>query len=308
MDSDHARGILLGLACGDALGRPVEFTSGPIEGDKQVTTMLGNGTHGQPAGTVTDDTDMALCIARSLADRETFDPDDIASRFLKWYHDGPFDIGLMTVDALRQLKSGTPWHEAGRQVWEHRSERQNAGNGSVMRCASLALAYQDSESLIHASRQSSAITHYDPRCQYGCAVLNLTLRNLLDGHDTPLRAALAHVKDDAPEELVTALTGVPDAIDPTDLSANGYVVSTLQTALYHGLTAESTREAIITAVNMGGDADTIGAITGALAGARYGATDLPDEWQSDLRGVTTTELRQLADGLVEQTFPVVQCE
>ena len=103
---------------------------------------------------------------------------------------------------------------------------------------------------------------------------------------------------------------MPDAIDPAALDANGYVVSTLQTALYHGLTADSAREAIITAVNMGGDADTVGAITGAIAGARYGAAGLPNDWQSDLRGVTAPELEQLADELVEQTFPAVpsRCE
>ncbi|RLM88658.1 ADP-ribosylglycohydrolase family protein [Halobellus sp. Atlit-38R] len=307
--ADAAQGMLLGLACGDALGRPVEFTKNPIDAGEhgQITTMLGHGTHGQPAGTVTDDTDQALCIARSLRARDAFDPADIAARFVEWYQDGPFDIGLMTVDALRQLKTGAPWGEAGRRVWEHRAEGQNAGNGSVMRCAPLSVAYaSDTTSLINASKQSSVITHYDPRCQYGCAVLNLTLKHLLHSTADPLQTALEHVNGEAPAELVNALDRIPNDITPADLSTSGYVVTTLQTALYHGLTAESAREAIIDAVNMGGDADTIGAITGAVAGARYGSADLPDEWSSNLRGITETELRNLADQLHHCTFPPVE--
>src|SRR6056297_243214 len=102
--SDAATGVVLGLACGDALGRPVEFRSGESIASQHgtVTEMLGHGTHGQPAGTVTDDTDLALCIARSLVERGAFDGNDIAARFHDWYQSGPFDIGLMTADAIRE--------------------------------------------------------------------------------------------------------------------------------------------------------------------------------------------------------------
>src|SRR6056297_3313744 len=114
----RATGALLGLACGDALGRPVEFsTAAQIEREHgRVTEMLANGTHGQPAGTITDDTEMALCIARSLVAHEGFEPADIAARFVEWYESGPFDIGLMTSDALRTIRSGTSWDDAGQQV------------------------------------------------------------------------------------------------------------------------------------------------------------------------------------------------
>lgn len=297
---ERARGVLLGLACGDALGRPVEFKSADQIATEHgtVTEMLGNGSHRQPTGTITDDTEMALCIARSLANHGEFDPEDIADRFVEWYQAGPFDIGMMTADAIRQLNTGGSWNEAGQTVWKHRREGQNAGNGSVMRCCPYALAYHDDpETLISVSRDSSAITHYDSRCQYGCAVLNLTISNLLHDQADPLRSALDRVKADAPDELVTALTGILDDVSETDLRTNGYVVTTLQTALYYALTAADTREAIIEAVNLGGDADTIGAITGAVAGARHGPGSLPSEWLDAID--EREELETLAAQLIE---------
>jgi ADP-ribosyl-[dinitrogen reductase] hydrolase len=290
---------MLGLACGDALGRPVEFkTSDQIAAEHgTVREMLGHGSHRQPAGTITDDTEMALCIARSLADHGEFVPEDVADRFVEWYQSGPFDIGMMTADALRQLNTGGTWDGAGQIVWEHSQEGQNAGNGSVMRCAPYALVYHnDPDRLVAVSRNSSAITHYDPRCQYGCAILNLTIANLLHDRDAPLQSALDRVASDAPDELVTALTGIDD-VSETDLQTTGYVVTTLQTALYHGLTADDTREAIIDAVNLGGDADTIGAITGAVAGARHGPESLPSEWLDVID--EREELETLAEGLIE---------
>jgi ADP-ribosyl-[dinitrogen reductase] hydrolase len=293
MDGDSARGAVLGLAAGDALGRPVEFMSADAIAERhgRVTAMLGNGTHGQPPGTVTDDTDMALCIAHSLVEREAFDGQDIADRFLSWYEDGPFDIGLMTRDAITAYAGGTSWRDAGREVWQQRPEGQNAGNGSVMRSVPHAIAFAgDPDTLVRVSTQSSAITHYDPRCRYGCAVLNCTVAGYLRGVDEPLDAALGRVEADAPDELVETLRLVPDRVDDGYLETTGYVVHTLQTALYDALTADSLEEAIVTAVNRGGDTDTVGAVTGALAGARFGASRLPDRWLADLEHREDLEL------------------
>jgi ADP-ribosyl-[dinitrogen reductase] hydrolase len=298
-NTDRARGVLLGLACGDALGRPVEF----MDADQiqrrngMVTTMLGNGTHRQPKGTITDDTEMALCIARSLVDRGQFDPEDIAARFVDWYESGPFDIGLMTRDALGQIQSGSTWDEAGKAVWEGRAEGQNAGNGSLMRCAPLGIAFQGNlDALSTISHKSSSITHYDRRCRYGCEILNHTIAGFLRERDDPLAKALDRVED-APEELVSAVSPVPENVEPKGLATNGYVVTTLQTALYQALTADTAPEAIVEAVNLGGDTDTLGAITGAVAGARFGAESLPEEWVADLRETDEEELTHLADEL-----------
>jgi len=302
--TDRATGAFLGLACGDALGRPIEFNSRAQieEYYGRVTEMLGNGTHRKPPGTITDDTQLALRIARSLAENEGFEPADIADRFIDWYDSGPFDIGLMTRASIETLKSGTPWDEAGRQVWENRAEGNNAGNGSVMRCVPHALAFADDyERLAEVSRQSSAITHADPRCTYGCAILNCTVAGLIEGRDSPLADALSVVGEDVPGELRDALDPIPNEIDEGELRSNGYVVHTVQTGLYHGLTADSAEEAIVEAVNMGEDTDTVGAVTGAVAGARFGVEDLPDRWLDELR--CADEIRSLATTLAEETMP-----
>jgi ADP-ribosyl-[dinitrogen reductase] hydrolase len=241
--------------------------------------MVGHGTWNQPAGTITDDTEQALCIARSLVEHQAFDPADVAERFVAWYDSGPFDIGGMTRRSLTRLKRGDAWDEAGQHVWENSPEGQNAGNGSVMRCPPLAIPYATEwDRLAEVSRQSSQITHADPRCTEGCAVLNLTVAGLLDDADAPLQDALDYVGADAPGELVTALEPLARGDAPGTLETSGYVVHSLQTALHDGLLADSVEEAIVTAVNRGGDTDTIGAIAGAVAGARFGASQLPDRW------------------------------
>jgi ADP-ribosyl-[dinitrogen reductase] hydrolase len=283
--------VLLGLACGDALGRPVEFESArTIERDHgTLREMVSHGTHGQPAGTITDDTELALCLARSLVSRRRFDPEDVGQRFVDWFASGPFDVGLMTAETIREIRDGTPPESAGRHVWERRPEGSNAGNGSVMRCAPHAVAYADRPNrLVEVSARSSAITHADPRCTAGCAVLNLTLAGLARDDDAPLAAALDRV--DAPGELHDALAGLPER--PETLRSSGYVVDTLQAALYHGLTADTTEDGIVAAVNMGRDTDTVGAVTGAVVGARFGARDLPDRWLETVDRVD--ELRDLS--------------
>ena len=286
---ERAEGVLLGLACGDALGRPVEFHS-PEQIDAkhgELSEMIGNGTHGKPAGTITDDTDQALCIARSLDKHGQFDPADIAERFVAWYNDGPFDVGLMTADALRRLDEGVSWNVAGQEVWEERSEGSNAGNGSVMRCAPLALAFADDwDTLQQTSRDSSRITHADPRCAHGCAALNLTIAALLDSDEQPLDSALDALGADAPGTLRNVLAVIPGGIEASELSNSGFVLDTLQTGLYHALTADDAETAIVNAVNEGGDTDTIGAVAGAVAGARFGASALPNRWTESIAEAT----------------------
>lgn len=296
MDSDRARGVLLGLACGDALGRPVEFASASEIGAEysRLDEMVGHGTWNQPAGTITDDTEQALCIARSLVEYQASDPADVAERFVAWYDSGPFDIGGMTRRALTRLKRGDAWDEAGQRVWENSPEGQNAGNGSVMRCPPLSIPdATDWDRLAEVSRQSSRITHADPRYTEGCAILSLTVAGLLEDADTPLRDALDYVSGDTPDELMAALRPLARGDSPETLETSGYVVHSLQTALHDGLFADSAEEAIVTAVNRGGDTDTIGAIAGAVAGAQFGASQFPDRWLgatdevNELKGLAT---------------------
>lgn len=301
---DQARGVLLGLACGDALGCPVEFRS-PTAIKAEFGTldeMIGHGTHNQPPGTITDDSEMMLCIARSLVEIGRFDPEDIASRFEEWLASEPFDVGLMTRDAIDELRRGSSPGKSGKYVWSRRQEGSNAGNGSLMRCAPYALAYsQNPTALVAVSQASSRITHYDPRCRDACAVLNSIIAAQFNGVGDVFANALSL---DLTDEVRSVVEGVVlGTVEESDLQNTGYVVHTLQTSLYDALTADSAEDAIIQSVNRGGDADTLGAVTGALAGARFGASELPNRWLDTID--ERDELERLADELVETKFPPV---
>lgn len=165
-----------------------------------------------------------------------------------------------------------------------------------MRCAPLALAFADKwETLQQVSRDSSRITHADPRCTHGCAALNLTIAALLNGVDHPLASTLDALNPDAPDSLLAVLEPIPDDVDSEELQNSGFVLYTLQTALYHALTADSAESTIVSAVNQGGDTDTIGAVAGAVAGARFGSSALPERWLDAL--AVTDELHDLARDL-----------
>lgn len=302
---DQGTGVVLGLACGDALGRPVEGYPPERLAEEFGTLreMIGDGVHRQPAGTLTDDTDMALCLARSLVEEGQFDPADVADRFLEWYEGDPIGIGGMTRRVMTRLKDGESWDEAGRNEWERSPEGQNAGNGSAMRCPPLAVAFADDhDRLQQVSRDQSSITHADPRCTHACAVLNLTIANCLAGAETPLDDALAELPDDAPDELVSSVSSAEE-MPYSQLRPTGYVVDAVEAALAVGLRAESFEGAVVEAVNLGGDADTVGAMAGAIGGARFGASDAPDRWLEELDH--REELEDLGARLATGEFGVV---
>lgn len=295
--SDRARGVLLGLACGDALGRPVEgWTAERIDREYgTLTEFVGDGVHGEPPGTVTDDTQLAVRLARSLVDRGGYDRADFVERLVEWYERRPFGIGGTTSEALRRIGDGVPPLEAARRARAAKPAGRKATNGSVMRCAPIAVAYRDEpDELQRVSRDSSRVTHADPRCVHGCAALNLTIANALAGAERPLERALAALSDDAPAPLREGLAPIPDAVDPAALEPANDAVETLRTACYHGLAADSLEGAIVDAVAAGGDTDTIGAVAGAVAGARFGAAELPDRW------LATLEYRDELEGLADR--------
>lgn len=303
MTQKHA-GVLLGLACGDALGRPIEFNTREEirEGYGTVTEMKGNGTHRKPAGTITDDTEQALCIARSLAEHSELNPEDIADRFVEWYRSRPFDIGLTTRAALQHLDNGVPWNMAGKRALEERGPRFGAGNGSVMRTPPVAMAFTDDrEQLIEASKATSRITHTDPRCVAGAAVLNLVIAGYLRGTDDPFVDAFEWIESETDDEMMIELRDrlqkVRDDPPPDDTLPNGgYVIDTLEAALTIALDAENLEEAVVRAVNLGGDTDTIGAVVGSVTGARFGAEAIPERWLNHID--EEDELRYLAHELM----------
>jgi len=234
-----------------------------------------------------------------------------ADRLVEWFEADPFDVGMTTLSSIEYLQGDIGLDEAGEKTLTYRGPEKAAGNGSVMRCAPLAIAYPDDwDELQRVSRESSHVTHADSRCTHGAAVLNLTLAALINGSVAPLSDALDALSDDAPDELVDRLRRIPDGLAQSDLNNSGYVVDTLETALYIGLTADSAEDALITAVNMGGDADTISAVTGAIAGARFGAgrkmkrvddsdNTFPERWTDNLNPDIMSFEKSIVPSLIE---------
>ena len=295
---DRYRGVLLGLACGDALGGPVEFLSREeiaTQHPDGLRDFIGGGWLALVPGEITDDTQMTLAIARSLAERGDVDMDDIARRFVAWAAADPKDIGLTTRAAIEALRRGVDWREAGTHVSGYASGNA-AGNGAVMRCAPVALRFRrDKARLIAASRDTARITHADRRCQSSAVALNGMIAHLLGGgtvSDLP-GVVMSEIVD---KEVVSALEKASD-LPKAKVRSGGFVIDTLQAALWSVKQTESLEEAIVLAVSLGADTDTTGAVAGALAGATYGASAIPARWLELLQ--YRDDLTSLADRLLE---------
>jgi ADP-ribosyl-[dinitrogen reductase] hydrolase len=305
--TDRAVGCLLGVACGDALGRPVEgLPSRAIRARfGRLTEMRGDGVHGLPAGSVTDDAALTLRVARSCADCGGYDATDLAARFVDWYAGDPVGVGSLTAEVLERVRAvdaadaAVAAREAAAGVHAARPEGRNAGNGSLMRCAPHGLAVADPDRLAEVAADASALTHADPRCTEACVALTGVVAAFLAGADpaAALDRALRTAADrDAPDEVRTVLSVATDR-EMATLSTTGYVVHTLETGLHDALTAGSLEEAVVTAVNRGGDADTVGAVAGAVAGARFGAAGVPGRWLDALDADLVDEVAELGGRL-----------
>lgn len=282
---DKFRGVLVGLATGDALGAPLEFMPA-AEISRQhgtVRDMLGGGWLRIKPGECTDDTEMAICIAESLAELGQFNPEDIAQRFVAWADCDPKDIGVLTRAAVHYLREGVPVFEAARRAWDD-SGQTSAGNGSVMRCAPVALFdCFDAKALVADSIASSRITHWDERCCDGCALVNHLISRLLKDETDELLADAQQFLSGRSPHLREAIEKLP-TLTKSDLRPTGYVVDTIQVALWCLTHSDSFEDALVTCVNLGGDADTTGAVCGALAGAQFGMDAIPARWLDALRG------------------------
>jgi ADP-ribosylglycohydrolase len=307
---EHARGCLLGLAVGDALGtslafEPIDAPRFPALATGPHREVTGGGPFGLRPGQVTDDTQMAICIADSLLARRALDVADLRARYVAWMGTA-FDIGNQTSATLR-AEAASPEEALGasRGHWV-RLQRSPAGNGSLMRTAPLAVAFHaDRERLIDAALTESAITHFDPRCRLACAAFDASLALAMTGPTRPAamvdeaRRAIAigrerlfagSVDDDA-EPIRAAAVALNDDLaqaekDDPDLygeihigRTQGFVRVAFRLAYWELLHASSYEEALVDVVNRGGDADTNGAITGALLGAYRGEAAIPARWR-----------------------------
>ncbi len=304
MDLTKVQSVIIGAAIGDALGVPVEFLSREELAASPVRDMRGFGTHNQPAGTWSDDTSMTLCLLESIGRLQRIDYNDIMQNFVKWLNEAAFtaahetfDAGIATQEAIARYLQGTAPLACG-----CRGEYDN-GNGSLMRIAPLALflcqqQVKDTEEILQTAHHLSALTHGHPRSQMACGIYTLILMNILTGSslsvaiDNGLKIAQEFYKDNSTYRAeIPAFKRLGDLaafqdLPETTIRSSGYVVDTLEAVIWCLLHTTSYAECMLTAVNLGDDTDTVGAIAGGLAGAVYGFHAIPQTWLDSLAGLT----------------------
>lgn len=259
--NNRLRDAIYGLAIGDALGVPYEFES---RGSFVCDDMVGYGTHHQPEGTWSDDTSMTLATCASIKECEKIDIEDMRNKFNLWLNqaaytagDEVFDIGGTTEEALC----------AGKGI----DEGWANGNGSLMRILPLAFVECANDEIADVS----AITHAHRISIRGCQIYIAIAKQLLKG--IPLSDCIK--EEDTPYHRLTQLNELKEE----EIRSSGYVVDTLEASLWCLLKTDNYKDAVIKAVNLGSDTDTVAAVTGGLAGIIYGYEAIPEEWIEKLR-------------------------
>lgn len=301
-----ARAALLGLAIGDALGVPVEFIGREVRRRDPVTGLRGYGTHQQPAGTWSDDSSLTFCLAETLALpgglRTVPNLVDFGKRAMNWLHHAywtatgvTFDVGGATRTAIQRLGQGISPTQAG-----PRSELDN-GNGALMRILPLVFHETwrveplDLNAAWMLTEAVASVTHGHPRSTLGCFLYLLVANQLLQGlapaaaykqarvsANTWIQAnAKARVFYEWPQ-YTSLLDGSLPMLPEAETKSSGYVVHTLEAALWCLLTHDTYAATVLAAVNLGEDTDTTGAVAGGLAGLAYGEEAIPAEWLAGL--------------------------
>lgn len=274
----RAAGALLGLAVCDALGAPLEFKKRDTY--EHIKGMVGGGHFNLKAGTYTDDTAMALCLAASLVECDGFDADDQMKRYVRWYLEGymsatgqAIGMGKATWRALRHfIDTGEHSVPIGKF--------QADGNGSLMRLAPIAIFYADDmESAIKYAGLSSRTTHNSQEAEDACKYFVSLLVGAINGYGK--HEILDPVYWSGPElhpNIKNVSQGSYAALTRSQIKSTGYVVDTLEAALWAFSNTTTFKDGALLAVNLGGDADTIGAVYGQIAGAYYGEVAIPSDW------------------------------
>lgn len=309
---DRARGALLGLAVGDALGTTLEFKTVPAPAFPELmlgphTEITGGGPFTVKRGQVTDDTQMAVALAQSLRGLKRYDAEETLRRYKAWLPHA-FDVGIQTGAAIESTNPSISPHHGARAHWLQHGKKP-AGNGSLMRTAPIAVFFSKArDARIKASFADSMITHFDPRCALACAVFNGAIATAIHtiGEVQPKRliAQLAGEVSIAAatlgREMKEQIREVQDATVAIkqDLAAaeqddpklygpeihlhlqQGFVRVAFRYAFWSLLHAPNFEAALIDIVNRGGDSDTNGAIAGALLGAAYGESRIPSKWRT----------------------------
>lgn len=285
---EHYRGCLLGLASGDAVGTTLEFK--PPGSFTPIEDMVGGGPFHLAPGQWTDDTSMALCLAESLIECKDFDPVDQLERYLRWYREGHLSSTARCFDIGDTVRSALSQFELTHEPYCGSEDPYSAGNGSIMRLAPVPLFYaQKAKEALKRCGDSSRTTHAVApavdACRYMGALLvgavnGATKEELLSKRYSPIPGYWEEVS--LVPEIDEIAAGSFKHRQPPEIQGTGYVVRSLEAALwafYHG---NSFREGCLLAVNLGNDADTTGSVYGQLAGAFYGEKNIPQSWRSKL--------------------------
>lgn len=293
--ASRARGALLGLAVGDAIGTTVEFK--PRGTFQPLTDMVGGGPFNLKPGQWTDDTSMALCLGASLL-ATSFDASDQMGRYVDWWKNGYmsstgrcFDIGIATRSALQRFL------DTGNALAGSTNPR-SAGNGCIMRLAPVPIRYQGDPALaVNYSGEQSRTTHGAEECIAASRLFGETLVRALQGQEKEAVLAPPRLAGPLPPKLQAIADGGYRQKRMADIRGSGYVVESLEAALWCFHTTDNFRDAVLLAANLGDDADTTAAIAGQLAGAFYGESGIPAKWLERLCMVS--EIRRTADKLIE---------
>lgn len=285
---ERYRGCLLGLAVGDAVGTTVEFS--PPGSFKPLTDLVGGGPFNLPRGAWTDDTSMALCLAASLIERQGFDPVDQMQRYCRWRDYGYmsstgscFDCGITVGNALSTFqRTGNPYSGS--------TDPATAGNGSLMRLAPVVLAYANQpEQAMQLAVDSSRTTHGAAAAVDACRYFAGLLIGALNGVDkatllAPRYSPIANYWQQQPlqADIDEIAAGSFWQRQPPEIQGTGYVVRSLEAALWAFAKSDSFREGCLLAANLGHDADTTAAIYGQIAGAYYGEAGIPSDWREPI--------------------------
>lgn len=294
---DRFLGCLLGLATGDAVGTTVEFR--PRGSFTPLTGMVGGGPFRLQAGQWTDDTSMALCLATSLVQCDGFDAADQMERYCRWRDEGYlssngrcFDIGGTVASALaRYQRTGDPM--AGS------TDPYSAGNGSIMRLAPVVMFYfPDPAAIQHGAVESSRTTHAAAECLDACRLFAAMIQRALGGASREEILLGDQTTFVGASKIMSIARGEYRAKPASDIRGSGYVVESLEAALWCFAHADSFEQAILAAANLGDDADTTAAVCGQVAGAFFGASGIPAPWLERL--ALRSEISQLAVQLYQR--------
>ena len=288
--AERASGTLWGQAVGDALGTTVEFASAATIGrprqDRWPTDLVGQGPFHVAAGQVTDDTELALSLARSLVRQGGYDEDDVATAYARWRTSDPFDCGQATDQAFgRGLVRGPGLAARMRQ----RASQKTQANGSLMRSSPLGIfgAALPRLELARLAAADSQLSHPDPVCQAACAVYVTTVADAistgLPGPELYARALRFAAETELIAPVRDTLEAASHALPLSDGESQGWVRLALQHAFFHLAHATDFEAALVATVRMGGDTDTNGAIAGALLGAALGEAAIPSRWRETVR-------------------------